>query len=181
MTEVAVIVGVFLAVLILFLAEPVIELLGGPEYRDAAPILQIQGFALIAVFLGQCWQLGLISIRRQSALVVANGLALVVVLVFGLLLINAYGSTGAAIAAVIAESALALALLALLVRADRTLRPEFGFAWKPVLGGVLMTSLLLFPGVPAVVAAVVGSVVYAATILITRAVPSEIRDAFRVR
>ena len=53
MTEVAAIAAVFLAVLIVIVAEPVRELVGGAEYSDAAPILQIQAFALIPVFLGQ--------------------------------------------------------------------------------------------------------------------------------
>jgi O-antigen/teichoic acid export membrane protein len=181
MTEVAAIAGVFLVVAILIVAEPVIELLGGPEYRDAAPILRIQGFALIPVFLGQTWQLGVISIRRQSALVVANGLALVLVLVLGLVLIPAYDSTGAAVAAVIAETALAATLLAALIRADGTLRPDFAFLWKPILAGSLMAICIFLPGLPVAVIAVIGAAVYAATILLTRALPTEVTDALRPR
>ena len=181
MIEVAAIAAVFLAILIAIVAEPVIELLGGAEYSDAAPILRIQGFALIAVFLGQTWQLGLISIRRQSALVVANGLALVLVIVLGLVLIPAYDSTGAAVAAVIAEGALAAALLVSLIRADRSLRPEFGFLWKPLLAGGLMALSVFLPGLPVAVTAFLATAVYAAAILLTRAVPGEIRDAFSMR
>ena len=181
MTEVAAIAAIFLAILIAIVAEPVIRLLGGSEYVDAAPILQIQAFALIPVFLGQTWQLGLISIRRQSGLVVANGIALIVVLVFGLALVPKYDSTGAAIAAVVAEAVLAATLLLLLVRADRTLRPEFGFLPKPLLAGGLMAASLLLPGVPVLLTAVVGAAAYAATILLTKALPTEITDAFGLR
>ena len=181
MTQVAVIAAIFLTVLIAIVAEPVIELLGGSEYAGAAPILQIQAFALIPVFLGQTWQLGLISIRRQSGLAIANGIALIIVLVLGLALVPRYDSTGAAVAAVVAEAALAATLLLLLVRADSTLRPEFGFLPKPLLAGSLMAACLLIPGLPVLVIAALGVVVYALTIFVTKALPAEIRDAFSLR
>jgi O-antigen/teichoic acid export membrane protein len=179
MTEVGAIAAVFLAVFIVIVARPMIELLGGSEYEDAAPILQIQAFALVAVFLGQVWQLGLISIRRQSALVLANGVALVFVIVLGLVLVSAYDATGAAVAAVIAETVLATILFVLLARADRTLRPQLAFLWKPALAGGLMAALLLIPGLPVAVTAVAGTVVFALAIWLTRALPAEVLDAFR--
>ena len=179
MTEVAAIAAVFLAILIVIVARPMIELLGGSEYADAAPILRIQAFALVAVFLGQVWQLGLISIRRQSALVVANGLALGLVVILGLLLIAAYDSTGAAIAAVVAEAVLMTALFVLLSRADPALRPQLGFLWKPTLAGALMAACLLIPGLPVALTALLGTAVFAATIWITRAVPAEVVEALR--
>ena len=45
------------------------------EFEDAAGVLRIQAFALLPVFLGQTWQLGLLAIRRQSGLAWANGIA----------------------------------------------------------------------------------------------------------
>jgi O-antigen/teichoic acid export membrane protein len=177
MTEVGAIVAVYLAILIVIVARPVIELLGGTDYSDAAPILRVQGFALVAVFLGQVWQLGLISIRRQSALVLANGLALAVVLALGVLLITAYDEMGAALAAVVAETALAAALLVLLARADSSLRPELGFLWKPALAGALMAAAVLVPGLPVVVTALLGTAVFTVVIWFTGALPSEVLDA----
>jgi O-antigen/teichoic acid export membrane protein len=170
---------VFLAVFTVIVARPMIELLGGSEYGEAAPILRIQAFALVAVFLGQVWQLGLISIRRQSALVLANGVALVLVIVLGLLLVSAYDATGAAVAAVVAETVLATMLFVLLARSDRTLRPELGFLWKPALAAALMAALLLVPGLPVAVSAAVGTIVFALAIWFTRALPAEVLDAFR--
>ena len=179
MTEVSAIAAVFLAILIVIVARPMIELLGGSEYVDAAPILRIQAFALVAVFLGQVWQLGLISIRRQSSLVIANGLALALVVILGLVLIAAYDSTGAAIAAVVAETVLMTALFVLLSRADPALRPQLGFLWKPTLAGGLMAACLLVPGLPIALTALLGTAVFAATIWITRALPAEVFDALR--
>jgi O-antigen/teichoic acid export membrane protein len=179
MTEVGAITAVFLAILIVIVARPMIELLGGSEYADAAPILRIQAFALVAVFLGQVWQLGLISIRRQSALVFANGVALVLVLALGVPLIAAYDATGAAVAALVAEAALATALYALIARADAALRPELVFLWKPALAGALMAACLLVPGLPVAVTALLGTAVFVLAIWLTRALPPEVVAAFR--
>ena len=97
MIEVAFILSTFLVLVVFILAEPVLELLGGPSYRDAAPVLRIQVFALIPVFLGQVLVMGLISVRRPSVQVVANGLAVPVLLVLGVVLIPREGATGAAV------------------------------------------------------------------------------------
>jgi O-antigen/teichoic acid export membrane protein len=179
MTEVGAVAAVFLAILIVIVARPMIELLGGSEYADAAPILRIQAFALVAVFLGQVWQLGLISIRRQSALVLANGVALVLVFALGVPFVAVYDATGAAIAAVVAEAVLAIALFVLLARADAALRPELEFLWKPALAGGLMAVCLLVPGLPVAVTALLGTAVFALAIWLTRALPAEVFDAFR--
>ena len=58
MTEAAVAVSLLLVLVTVVLAEPAILLLGGEQYRDAAPILQVQAFALLGIFLGQVWTLG---------------------------------------------------------------------------------------------------------------------------
>ena len=117
MTEAAVAVSLLLVLVTVVLAEPVIVLLGGEDYRDAAPILQVQAFALLGVFASQVWTLGLVSLRRQRDVAVANGIALVVVIVLGVLLIEAYEGIGGAAAAVATEALLALLLLGFLARA----------------------------------------------------------------
>ena len=66
MTEVSLAVAVVFVLVIYALAPTLVPLLGGDQYAGAVPVLQIQSFALIAVFVGQVWQLGLLSLRRQS-------------------------------------------------------------------------------------------------------------------
>ena len=57
MTEVMAIVG--LSVLFLFFAaEPVVVALGGAQYEDAAPVLQIQCLALLTIFITAAWTPG---------------------------------------------------------------------------------------------------------------------------
>ncbi|MGZ8687140.1 MAG: oligosaccharide flippase family protein, partial [Gaiellaceae bacterium] len=60
MTEASLLIAGLLVVGIGILAEPGIRLIGGEEYIDAASVLRIQALALIPLFLGQVWQLGLI-------------------------------------------------------------------------------------------------------------------------
>ena len=107
MTEASLLVAALLVVGIVILAEPGIRLVGGDEYLGAVPVLRIQALALIPVFLVQTWQLGLIAGRAQRAMAVANGLALVLVIVLGLAFVPSGGAKGAAWVAVAAETALA--------------------------------------------------------------------------
>ena len=99
MTEAALIFGLFIAIAVSVGARPLLVALGGDEYGDAANTLRIQIFAIVFVFIGQAWQLGLVALRRQRALAIANGLALVVVLAMGAILVPPFGAVGAAIAA----------------------------------------------------------------------------------
>jgi O-antigen/teichoic acid export membrane protein len=180
MTEVALMLSVLLVLVIVAAAEPAIVFLAGDEFRGAAPVLQIQAVALIPVFLGQTWQLALVSIRRQSALAWSVGTALVVVIALGLALIPKYEATGAAVAAVLAESVLALLLLWFLHRLRPAVTPSFRFAPRVVLAGALATPFLFVP-IPGVAAAACAAVVFAAAIYLAGALPPELIAAFRRR
>jgi O-antigen/teichoic acid export membrane protein len=179
MTEVGLAVSAFLAVLAVFLAGPVIELLGGSQYAGAASVLRIQGFALMGLFLGQAWQLGLVSVRRQRDVAVANAVALVFVIVLGLALIPPLGADGAGVAAVAAETLLSSILLLMLRR--QKVAPSLRFAWKVVLASLLALAPLLVPGLPHVAGAACAVVLFAGTALVTHLLPPEVIDAFGLR
>lgn len=179
MTEVGLAASAGLAILLVFLAKPVIILLGGDQYAGAASVLRIQGFSLIALFLGQAWQLGLVSVRRQRDVAVANAVALVFVIALGLTLIPALGADGAGVAAVCAETLLASMLLLMLHR--QRVAPSMTFAWKVVLASLLGLAPMLVPGLPQVAGAVVAAVLFVGTALVTRLLPPEVLDAFGLR
>jgi O-antigen/teichoic acid export membrane protein len=181
MSEVAAIAACYLVLVVVVAAEPVLDLLGGSQYRDAAPVLQIQVFALIPVFLGQVLQFGLFAVRRQSAQAVASGVALVFVLTLGLILVPMYDATGAAIAALIAETGFAISLLTLLLRYEPMLRPSFWFLWKIALGAGLAASTVYVPGLPTLGTAAVATLVYAVVLWLVGALPRELLDAFVLR
>jgi O-antigen/teichoic acid export membrane protein len=174
-TEVAALAASGFALVLAVAAEPILVLLGGSEYRDAAPVLQVQALALVPVFLGQGWQLGLIALRRQSALLIANLAAFVAVIALGLGLIPSHDAIGAAVAAVIAETVLAGTLLAILVRSARDIAPRFGFAAR--LAGALVpaVAIALLPVGPAAVRAALAAIVFVAASWLTGAIPEELR------
>ena len=135
MTETAVAASLLLVLVTFVLAEPAILLLGDEQYRDAAPILRVQAFALLGVFVGQVFTLGLVSLRRQRDVAIANGIALAVVIVLGIVLVRAYAGIGGAVAAVATEALLALLLLWFLARAGDGVVPRLGFLWRPLVAG----------------------------------------------
>jgi O-antigen/teichoic acid export membrane protein len=162
------------------LAEPAIVLLGGEEYRDAAPILQVQAFALLGVFLSQAWTLALVSLRRQRDVAVANGIALAAVVVLGLVLVAAFEGIGGAAAAVATEALLAFLLLGFLVRAGRDVRPSLAFLPRPLLAGAAGALVALLPLSPWLVAPLAAAA-FLAVAFAVGAVPPEVVPALRGR
>jgi O-antigen/teichoic acid export membrane protein len=180
MSEVGLATAALLAVLLLIAADPIIRLLGGSQYADAAPVLRIQGFALLGLFLGQAWQLGLVAIRQQRSVAIANGIALVAVLVLGLTLIPAVGAEGAGIAAVVAETLLAAILYFMLRRHKRAATPSLGFAWKVVLASAVAV-LPLALGLPELVAAGLAALLFVGVGWVTQLAPPELIAALAPR
>jgi hypothetical protein len=100
--------------------------------------------------------------------------AFVVVLAAGAILIPRYASVGAAVAGVLAESALAAALLAILLRSSEQVRPRLGFAWKVALAAVVAAGIGLIPGLPAVVDAALAATIFLALSWVLGALPDEV-------
>ena len=177
LTEIALLVWLFQAVVTVALAEPAVRLLGGEEYEGAGPILQIQALALVGVFLAQTWTVGLVALRRQRAVAVANAFALVVVVVTGVGLVLAYEAKGAAAAGVVTESLLAVALYVALVRLEPEVAPSLRFAWRPLLAAGLAAAVLLVPGLGGWLAGLAVAAAFVAVAFAVRAVPAEVLPA----
>jgi O-antigen/teichoic acid export membrane protein len=180
MTEVGFAAATALVLAIVVLAPPAIRLLGGPEFEDAAGVLRIQAFALLPVFVGQTVQLGLLAVRRQSALAWSNGSALVVVAALGAILIPVWGAHGAAAAAVVGETCLAVLLYAFLRRARPAVAPRVGLTARVLLASLPAFAALALPlPWPIELVVVLGLFALAATAL--RAIPHELLHALRTR
>jgi O-antigen/teichoic acid export membrane protein len=177
LTEVALVAGLFQAVVVASVAEPAIVLLYGEEYRGAGPLLAIQAWALVPLFLGQAWTLGLVALRRQTGVAAANALALAFVLAAGGALVAAYGAKGAAVASVATEAVLALALLVLVLRADRDVAPRLGFVWRPAAAAVAALAPVVALDASGWVEAPLAAGAFAAVALAVRAVPAEVLPA----
>lgn len=181
MSEVALLSACYLAVLGFSVAEPALVLLGGDDYEAAAPVLQVQVFALVPSFLAQVWVMALVAIGRLSALAIASSAGLMVVTGFGAVLIASNGAQGGAVAALAGEAALALVVLVLLWRSRPQHRLGFRFAWKAAAASVALLAAVQLVHGTLWLGIALGTAAFTAVALLTRAVPSEVRDAFRPR
>jgi O-antigen/teichoic acid export membrane protein len=178
-SEAALVGSVGLAVVVAIAAEPLIVILGGEEYRGAGPILAIQTFALVGIFMSQAFTVGLLATRHQREIAVTTGLGLVSIFVLGLALIPPLDSTGAAIAAVAADLLLALFTLIALRRAGPGRTLHFGFVPRVAVAALVAGAIVFVPGVPELGLAAIAAVVYAGVAYAVGAVPREVLDAFR--
>ena len=166
------------AALVLGVGAPVaIDVMGGAGYEPAVDVLRIQSIAVFTTFLVATWGFGLLSLGRYRDTLIVNLPALVITGALTLVLAPRLGATGAAIATVCADAALALCAAVLLTRADSSLAPPlrpFAKVGLAVLAGV---GVALIPGPPALASMLLAGLAYAAVALATGAVPTEIREA----
>ena len=178
LVEVTLVIAVGLVMVIVIGADSIVRLLGGADYADAARILQIQSFALLAAFVGVVWMTGLVAMKRQTAVVVTNAAGLVAVLVLGSTLIPSLDAEGAAVAAVLGEAVIAAVALVMLHRAGVAAAPRLVFLARlgaAAAGGIACSFV---PAVPELVAAAFAGLAYTAGAWATGAVPAEAVDAF---
>jgi O-antigen/teichoic acid export membrane protein len=180
MGEAALLVGVGLGLLLAIGAAPIVQLLGGSAYADAASVLRIQSVAIAAAFVTQLATFGLVAVREQRALVLVNVLALATVLVLGCTLIPLLEADGAALAASVGETLLALVAMAMLVRARPALRPDLRYVPK-LFAAAALGGLCVLPPFPDAAAAALALLVYAAAAWVLHVVPLELVEALRRR
>jgi len=178
--ELALIVGTAVALAVVLSAPFLIDVLAGRAGAPAAGVLQIQSMALVASFLGVATGYALLSLRRYVALLVVNGVAVVANILLTVALVSLEQAKGAAIAAVAAESGLALTQLVLLLRMRRTrVRPR-------ALPGVAVAALagaspLLIQGLHPLLRAAAGVALYTLVLGLVGLTPPEISHLFRRR
>ena len=175
-SEVGLLCGVFLALMVAILAEPALVTLGGEAYRPAAPVLRIQALALVGIFLSQAGFAGLVALRAQREVAVATAVGIVAVLALGLGLIPSHGAEGGALAVALGDAVLAVTVLWLLWRHDGTKAVTGGYVARVALAVLVAVAPLLVGGVPDVVLAVVSGVLFVGTALLLHLVPSEVLD-----
>jgi O-antigen/teichoic acid export membrane protein len=178
--ELALIAGAGLMLAVVLGAPFVVDVLAGARGAPAAPVLQIQGLALVATFLAAATGYPLLSLRRHVALLIANGGALAANVVLTLVLVPIDHARGAAIAAVIAESCLAIGLLAMLLRAGRC-RLRIASLAAVTIAGLAGAAPLLAAGVHPVLRALAGLAIYTAVLALLGRLPPELAHAFERR
>jgi O-antigen/teichoic acid export membrane protein len=157
-------------------AAPVIDVVGGARFADAAPVLRVQGVALALTFVIATWGFTLLALRLHRQMIVANLVALAVSVTTVLLLARSHGAQGAAFGTLLGEIVLSTGYVFGLARHDARMRPRLGRVARlaPALGLALAAGLLV--PVPDVVATVLGLAVYGVAALLLGAVPDEVRD-----
>jgi O-antigen/teichoic acid export membrane protein len=175
--EAALLVGLALGLVLAVGAEPIVLLLGGDQFEAAVTPLRIQSVAIAGAFMTGVGTTALIAVSRQRVLLLVNAIALVVVLVLGFALIPLWEANGAALAASVGEVVLAVAALALLVRARPELRPDLHYVPKLLAAAALGALCVLLP-IPDALATAVAVVIYGGVALLLRAVPMELVEAF---
>lgn len=179
--ESSLILGVAAAVGLLGGAQFIIHVVAGQRFAASAGVLQIQGTALIASFVLAGWSYALLSLRRYRGLLVANLAAFAVSCGATLVLASSHGAKGAAIATVAGETVLALGSLAALCRHHPELRPRLGAVLKVGLAAAPAVALALVPAIPSLGRAALALAAYGAAIVLTGAVPVEMRELLPAR
>jgi O-antigen/teichoic acid export membrane protein len=148
----------------LFLAGPAVELVAGPEFAGATLPLQILAFAVAFGFMTGFYGQLMLAWKRQARLVRPTLYAVSAGLALALVLIDRFGAVGAAAGLLATE----LALLTLYVRAARPVtgfRPPEGRLFRLFIAALaLAVTLWALRGLPVLVSATLGSVVYAAAL-----------------
>ncbi len=177
LAETMLLAGCGVALALLLGAEFAIRVIAGPGFGASVDVLRILAFALLGTFVIGARGYALLSLDRLHAMLVSNGIALTVVVAAGVPLIIADGAKGAAIALVAAELTLALCYEWSLSSGLPELRLSSGFVLRAVAAAVLAGGVALALDLSSLASAVLGSAIYAATLLALGIVPPEIRHA----
>ena len=171
--------GAGLAVVLAIGAPFAIAVVAGPDFADAADMLRVQALGLGVALVTSVFTYALLSLRLHRELLFANGIALAVSIALTLVLGRAWGGMGAATAVVAAELCLAAGAVWLLVREAPALSPAWSFLPRVLAAGLVTAAVAVVPGVPNVVLAATGLIVYVALALGLHLIPEEVLAELR--
>jgi O-antigen/teichoic acid export membrane protein len=180
-TQLFALAGVLLAIVIALAAEPILRILGGPEYVAAAPLLRIQSIAVLTLFVSAAWSPALIGMHKQGSVAAATGIGLVVVIAGGFALIPLWEARGAAWAAAIADVFVVCAAYVLLRRAGPGRELRLAFVPRLVLAAAAALAIVLVPGVPPLADAAIAAAVFVGCAFALRIVPAGLSELLPAR
>lgn len=178
-TEAMALAGLLLSAVIFVAADPIVEIIGGSGFSDAASALRIQCLALASLFVGNALAVGVLAIQRALQGAFASLAGVLVAAGAAAALVPELGADGGAVAMVIADAVLVAALWFVLRRGRGTPDVSLRFASAAVAVAVVAAGAgLLLPG-PELVAGAVTAVVFAGLAHLLGIIPSELRDELR--
>lgn len=177
--ELSLIAGAALALLVVLIAPFAIDVLAGAAGAPAAPVLQVQGLALVATFMSAATGYMLLALRRHAALLISNSAALVANVVLTLALVPVDQARGAAIAAAVAETCLAVAQIILVIRTGHfRLRPR---SIGAVAIAAAVGAIPLALAIPSLARTAAGLALFVAALTLLGRFPPEVSHALRGR
>jgi O-antigen/teichoic acid export membrane protein len=179
MTQTMALIGVLLAVILGTGARPIMLVLGGKQYLDAANVLRIQGLALITVFITAAWTTTLIGMGRTRALVICSAIGVGAVGLFGTAFIPLWHAHGAAIAAVIADVVFCGSMYVSMRRAGAARAFAAGPFVRIAFCALPGVAIALVSPLPDAINCVVATLLYIVLIALAGALPPELSDRIR--
>jgi O-antigen/teichoic acid export membrane protein len=179
MIEVGLLLGAAAALAFGFGAPIAVLVLGGHGYAAAGAVLSIQGLVMVTVFVTQACVVVLVATHRQTDIVRANFVGLLLILVAAAILLPLDGARGGAIAVVLADVGLAAMMLVMVRRAG--VRLGLGLAPRIAAAAAIGAAAGLIPGLPDLPSTVLALVAFAVAALAMKAVPGEVLDALPLR
>lgn len=154
----------------------IIGVVAGPRFAPATTILRIQGFALIATFMGAVLGYALLSLARYREVLLINLAVLTLSGVLTGVLASRYGAIGAASATTAVEILYTATLAVAVLHAG--VRPQVSISGmaRTALAAMFGALALIPPNLPDIVRPVLGVTVYCAGLLMLGAVPRELLD-----
>lgn len=176
MTEVALVAGVAVALGITIGAPFAIDVVAGNGFGPSVDALRILGFASPATFMIATIAYALLAIDAQRRMLIANGIAVAVMLIATPLLADSHGATGAAIGAVGTEWVLCIAYVIALGRERSELRLSLAHLPRLAVAVAVPAVLAIVLPLPSVVEAAGAVTIFMLLALALHLIPDEAFD-----
>jgi O-antigen/teichoic acid export membrane protein len=179
--EVSLMVGVWIALSIAIGAHLAIQVIGGPRFLPATPVLAVQGIAVGATFVSTVWGYGMLSLHLHRLALMFNLAMLALVAVVVAILTSIDGAQGAAIGTAAVEVVAAIGNGLLLVRGRPHLSPRLRVVPRVAVAALLGATPALADGLPVIVRVFLSTVIYAIVLVALRTPPPELLAVVPIR
>lgn len=173
--------GAWVVLSVVFGAKFGIAVVGGHKYQDAVSTLQLQGLSVLPSFMVAVYSSVLLSIRDARDLVKANAIAVVVATVVSVALIPSMGAKGAALAAVAAETSLAIAYAVFLHHSRRDMPVSLKILPRVLLAAAVSAGITWALPLTSAESVFVFTPLYFGASFALRTIPFEVINALRGR
>ncbi len=179
--DVCLLLGLATGLFLLTGAGFVIAVIAGPSFAPAVGVLQIQGVALIATFVGAVLGYGLLALGRYREMLLINLAVLLLSGVLTTVLASADGAVGAATATTAVEILYTVALAVALVRVGARPRISLRGMSRAALAASVGALALIPPSLSDVLRPMLALSVYGVGLVALGAIPAELLEQVRMQ